>query len=95
MGDIGSMIGMDSAPGDNAMGGNPDNMGSAPDANDVSREPGNTAFQNVSTQSVSSETDEEITSMKGIKSSGAMLISEGTFTIYSADDSVIPTPPSP
>lgn len=80
--------GMGTMPGDRGMGGGPGNMGSAPGDGGVSGDPGNMASQNMSTQSVSSETDEETTSMKGIKSSGAMLISDGTFTINSADDAV-------
>lgn len=80
--------GMGTMPGDRGMGGGPGNMSSAPDDGGVSGDPGNTASQNMSTQSVSSETDEETTSMKGIKASGAMLISDGTFTINSADDAV-------
>lgn len=80
--------GMGTMPEDRGMGGGPGNMSSAPDDGGVSGDPGNTASQNMSTQSVSSETDEETTSMKGIKASGAMLISDGTFTINSADDAV-------
>lgn len=80
--------GMGTMPGDRGMGGGPGNMSSAPDDGGVSGDPGNMASQNMSTQSVSSETDEETTSMKGIKASGAMLISDGTFTINSADDAV-------
>lgn len=80
--------GMGTMPGERGMGGEPGNMSSAPDDGGVSGDPGNMASQNMSTQSVSSETDEETTSMKGIKASGAMLISDGTFTINSADDAV-------
>lgn len=80
--------GMGTMPEDRGMGGGPGNMGSAPGDGGVSGDPGNMASQNMSTQSVSSETDEETTSMKGIKASGAMLISDGTFTINSADDAV-------
>ena len=84
----GSRGGMGTMPGERGMGGEPGNMNSAPDDGGVSGDPGNMASQNMSTQSVSSETDEETTSMKGIKASGAMLISDGTFTINSADDAV-------
>lgn len=85
--------------GRGGMGGStgnpPGSAGSAPDEDSTSSD---AVSQNMSTQSEdsgsdssaadSSDTENDSTSMKGIKASGAMLISDGTFTINSADDSV-------
>lgn len=96
-GDFGG--GRGGAPGAGSMGGrddgigrDPSNMGSDPGASvtdSMEMDPGSTdSISSDSPATASAETDDTSTSMKGIKASGAMLISDGAFTIDSADDSV-------
>lgn len=87
------------APGADGMGGrsggidrDPTNMGSDPGTSvtdGMEMDPGSTdSISSDSPATASAETDDTSTSMKGVKASGAMLISDGAFTIDSADDSV-------
>lgn len=82
MGGHGGMGGMGPMGGNGGMGGRGDMGGKGPMGGDRGGSVSSTAYTTSATDS------EDSTSIKGIKSSGSMTISGGTFTLDCADDAV-------